>query len=186
MMLLTRISGPALPVSLSLALQHLREPQDEATYLQPVLSAATGFVSEKSGRTLGAETWEIAVSQASGDIELPKSPVQSVTSISYYDAAGVAQTVPVADYYLFKDGDRARLRPKDGKSWPPLQDRDDALTIRFVAGYTTLPAELQHAILMMTAHFYQNRSSVEAANMIEVPMSVEALVSVHRIGWFAG
>lgn len=184
-MLLTRVSAAAAPVELSQALEHLRQPEDALGYVQALLAAATSLIGEKSGRTLGSETWDMAVSSASGDILLPKSPVQSITSISYYDAAGAVQTATVGNFHLFKDADTAILRPKDGYSWPSLQSREDAMTIRFVAGYSTIPGELRLASLLMLGHLFDNRSAVDARGMVELPLGVDALVAVHRLGWIA-
>jgi uncharacterized phiE125 gp8 family phage protein len=184
-MLITRVSTAAQPVTVEQALDHLRQPQDAIGYVQALLAASAGLIGEKSGRVLGNETWDLSVASASGDIVLPKSPVQSITSISYYDAAGAVQTASVADYHLFKDTDRATLRPKDGRTWPPLQVRDDAMTIRFVAGYTEVPAELRLAVLMMLGHLYENRSAAQENAPTVVPLAVDELVAVHRLGWIA-
>ena len=78
------------------------------------------------------------------------------------------------------------VTPKEGKTWPPLQKRDDAMTVTFIAGYSTLPAGLSHAVLMTAAHLYENRSAVADGAMSEVPMAVQALTAIHRIGWAAG
>lgn len=175
-MLLTRVSGPALPVTKQEIIDQLRQPNDEDRYIEALRAAAHDMVAELSGRTLGSETWDMAVSASSGDIILPRSPVQSLTSISFYDAAGVAQTATLSDFHLFKDTDKAIVRPKDGKSWPALQAREDAMTIRFVAGYPALPDALRFAVRLCAESLYDHR-------MDGPPPSVLALVSAHRIGW---
>lgn len=184
-MLLSRVATGPQPVTVEMALDHLRQPEDSLGYVQALLSASTALIGEKAGRVLTAETWDLSVASASGDIVLPKSPVQSITSISYFDAAGAVQAATVSDFYLFKDTDRAILRPKDGFSWPTLQTREDAMTVRFVAGYATIPDELRHAILLTLGHFFENREAVTDRGMVELPYGVDALVAVHRLGWVA-
>lgn len=184
-MLLRRITSPATPVPDGVVDDHLRNPQDP-NVVEVVRLAAHDMVSEMSGRVLGPETWEMSVATAPTRLTLPKSPVQSLVSIKYYDGAGVEQTADLADFYLFADDDRAVVTPKDGKAWPTLQARDDALTVRFIAGYTTLPAALGHAVLMVAGHLYENRNAVSEGTMTEVPMAVSALVGIHKLGWVKG
>ena len=173
-MLLRRVSAAALPVPFTEIMEQLRQPQDAPTYIEGIRAAAHDVVSEMSGRCLGAETWDVLLAEASGDIVLPKSPVQSITSISYFDAAGAVQTVPVEDYLLFAGQDRAKLRPAEGRSWPTLQRREDALTIRFVAGYTMLPEGLRAAVRFAAESIYDR---------VPFPPPMEALINSHRLGW---
>ncbi|WP_434612081.1 head-tail connector protein [Tabrizicola sp. M-4] len=175
-MLLRRVSAAAMPVPLTEIMDQLRQPQDAPTYIEGIRAAAHDVVSEMSGRCLGAETWEVMLAEGSGDIVLPKSPVQSITSISYFDAAGAVQTVPVEDYLLFAGQDRAKLRPAEGKNWPTLQRREDAMTIRFVAGYTVLPDGLKAAVRQASQSIYEGG---------DFPPSMHILINVHRLGWVA-
>lgn len=185
-MLINRVSASAYPVTLADALVHLRQPTDEDGYVEALRFAAHDLIAEMSGRILGTETWAASLDYPRDRVNLPKSPVQSLVSISYYDEAGVSQTATLSDFYLFKDGDRASVVPKDGKAFPQLQNRDDALTIQFVAGYTALPPALRHAILLTIGHLYDNRSAVSEGAMMEVPLAVQSLVGVHKLGWAKG
>lgn len=185
-MLLQRITSSATPVPATTVADHLRSPHDDATSVEAVRLAAHDMVSEMSGRVLGSETWALSIGEAPLRLDLPKSPVQSLVSIKYWDAAGGEQTATLSDFHLFADDDRAVVTPKEGKTWPPLQKRDDAMTVTFIAGYTTLPAGLSHAVLMLSAHLYDNRSAVSEGALVEVPMAVQSLIGIHRIGWAAG
>ncbi len=44
----------------------------------------------------------------------------------------------------------------------------------------TLPAPLRHAVMMLAAHWYNQRESVSTAQMHEVPSAVDALVKPYR------
>lgn len=175
-MLLSRVTSPAAPVPLSEIMEQLREPSDPAATIDAVRVAAHDMISEMSGRTLGAETWDLALATVGKEVALPRSPVQSLVSINYFDAAGVAQTATLGDFDLFKGDDRAIVRPKPGKAWPGLQVREDALTIRFIAGYVAMPDGLRMAVRLASEYLFDHR-------MEGVPMSIDALVSTHRIGW---
>lgn len=175
-MYLSRVGAAASPVTLAQIMQHLRDPLDEAGYIEAIRSSAHNMVSEMTGRTLGAETWDYSVGAVSGDLVLPKSPVQSVTSISYFDAAGVVQTATLGDFYVFKGEDRTIIRPMPGKAWPSLQDREDALTVRFVAGYASLPDALTFAVMFAAESIYEGTP---------FPQAMELQIAAYRIGWVA-
>ena len=74
-----------------------------------------------------------------GGIWLPKAPLISVTSISYIDTAGVTQTWSSALYTVDAPaGPKARfgrITPIYGQLFPVTRDIENAVTIRFVAGY---------------------------------------------------
>ena len=64
------------------------------------------------------------------------SPVQSVTSVTYYDQNGLPNILDPSTYILDTDSFVARLALAYGKSWPDIQLQPvNAVRIRFVAGY---------------------------------------------------
>jgi len=186
MMLLTLdTAATAWPVTLAEARADLRIiGTDEDTLVTAQIATATSVVSEMSGLELTTQVWSMAVASVSGDLALPKVPVQSVGSISYYDADGVSQAAVVTDFHLFKDDFRATLRPKPGKSWPTLQTRDDALTVSFTAGQLTVPPALKQAVLFLVAHLYENREAIAETALSAIPFGVADMVNLHRRGWF--
>lgn len=175
-MLLTRVTAPAMPVRMFEIMDQLRQPSDDAIYIEAIRATAHDMVTEMSGRTLGAETWDMALARVSRDVILPKSPVQSLVSVSYYDAAGAVQTATLSDFALFKDTDIAIVRPKADKAWPGLQVREDAITFRFVAGYTTPPDALQFAVRLCAEAIFDR-------NLADLKPVIDALIDIHRLGW---
>lgn len=186
-MLLRQVTGPvSFAITLTEAKAHgIIETTDDDAIVQEYLEAASRTVGEMAGRVLTEETW--SVSFPTGQVEdviLPKNPVQSITSITYYDADDAEQSATVADFYLIKDDDRALVRPKAGKSWPSAnQHRDDAITITFVAGYSECPKTLKVAVMAMVKHLYENRVAVSKDQMVEVPFGISALVGMEKLGW---
>lgn len=158
----------------------------EDTFLNLAIAGASDAVGEMAGRVLTAETWaySLSASEIGADVVLPKSPVSSVSSISYFDADDGSQTANVSDFYLMKGDDRAVLRPKPGVAWPSVNaDRDDALTITFVAGYSTCPNTLKQAVILLAVHRYQVRGQMVDERSVEVPFGVQELVNLERLGW---
>lgn len=173
-MLLRRVSAASTPVSLQEVMDRLHHPQDNQVYVESTRRAAHDMVSELSGRCLGPETWDASFAEASGSLQLPKSPVQSITSITYFDVTGAVQTAEVADFLLFAGQDRASIAPNEGRTWPTLQRREDALTIRFVAGYTVLPDALRVAVLIAAESIFDS---------VPFPPAMEVMIESHRLGW---
>lgn len=182
-MIVRRIGAAgAPPLTTQQAKDHLRVTHDyEDALIASLVAVACDAIGEESGRTLASETWEIADTGFSGLVTLPRSPVASLTSVKYY-LDGVLTTDTLANYRLYDGEDRSQVGPLETASWPAGQTRPDGTVIRFVAGYTTLPEALRHAVLLMVGHLYQNREAV-GDSLTELPLAVQHLVGLHRVGW---
>lgn len=186
MTLLAQVSrGSSYPVTLDEAKAQTRiDGTDSDTLLNTLIGIATGAVSEMVGWALTGDQWSYSLASASGDVRLPKGPVASIDSITYFDTDDAAQSATVSDFYLFKDTDMAIVRPKQGAEWPVTFAREDALTITFTTSApAVLPLEIKHAILLMVSHMYDERGTATEKQMHEVPYAVRDLVSLHRRGW---
>lgn len=192
--ILTKLAGDiALPVSvesckLDLKIQH--NADDEL--LEDYIAAACALVGGKSGivgKVLTAETWQLKLRAASGCVVLPLSPVQSITSITYFDADNISQSLDVDDFALYGDEDSAFIEPKTGINWPSVYSRRDAITINFVAGFgapADVPKNITRAIRLIVAHWYENRTAVlVGVTAQELPLAVESLLGISRKGWSA-
>lgn len=81
--------------------------------------------------------------------DLPFPPLIDVTSITYYDSAGVSQTLAASNYHeeLPTNGG-GRIVWADGYVLPNIFSRPDAITITFTTGYAdanALPPVALHA-----------------------------------------
>lgn len=201
-MLIKRVTPMTdLPVTLDELKAQVRVSfTDDDTLLTAFLAAAVDLVGGMAGRVLAPETWSISFDRVPAeawtverlytrgivqDVRLPRSPVQSLTSVTYYDTDGTSQTQSIDDFWLFNDDDYATVRPKAGSSWPITQAREDAITITFSVGYATLPPALKAAILMLAAQWYETREASTATPITEVPLAAQTLIDLHRIGWIA-
>ena len=116
-------------------------------------------------------------------IRVPVRPVQSVTSVKYLDAAGAEQTLtPVTDYTVYAEEDPSPclIVPAYGKTWPSTRAVLNAVTVRFVAGFTgpgAIAPNVRSALLVLAGHFYAHRDD-------EVPLplaTLSALLANERI-----
>jgi uncharacterized phiE125 gp8 family phage protein len=85
-------------------------------------------------------------------VRLPLFPVQSITSIRYWDSANADTLFPADNYGLYADALGAGVYLKQGVSWPSVYSRPDAVRITFVAGYgatpESVPAPFRTAVKM--------------------------------------
>lgn len=117
-------------------------------------------------------------------IRLPQPPLVSVTSVTYLDTDGDEQTLSASKYAVHIDRGPGYIRLKPDQAWPGTQSGvDDAVRVRFVAGYASVPAGLRHAILLHVGHLYLNREATGDANQV-LPMAWKALTDPYRThGW---
>jgi len=166
-MSLKRTTDPANPaLSVANAKTHCRVTgSDDDTEITAYISAATDYVEAATGRQLvnGTYTLKLDTFPAEDYIELPRPPLSSVTSVKYYDTAGVQQTFSSDDYTVDTHSEPGRVVLNYGESWPNTRTQHQAVEIVFVAGYgaddTSVPENLQTAIRLLVGDFFENRES---------------------------
>lgn len=128
--------------------------------------------------------WQQSWQPYSGDygLRLPMEPVQSITSVQYYDTSNVLQTVDASKYDLYTDelGPFVRMNPKVFV-WPGVYVRPDAVKITFVAGEASVNPAIKQAALLLVQHWYQlaisaGSSGADTQNF-QAPPAVDALLS---------
>lgn len=122
-------------------------------------------------------------------LELPKPPLVEVISISYVDATGILQTLNAATYGVYAPTGpkppRGRVTLAYGQTWPLPRAQVDAVTVRFLAGYSALPvpvigpalpALLKQAMLMDISTVYEYRENIVAGTVVaDVPRTAAAI-----------
>lgn len=191
------------PVTLDEIKAHCRvDFTEDDAYLTSLIAAATDWVQRRTGRQLVTATlrqsWDSypsvfhpvrPITQAYGPrvfylgmeaamMTLDVEPVQSVSSVTYYDANDALQTVISTAYWVDLATTPPRIIPKD--AWPNiLWGRPSAFRIDFVAGYgvaTDVPTLIKQGIMLLAAHWYERReATVQNASIAEVPFAVESI-----------
>ena len=192
-MILVRTVAPTdSPVSVIEAQEHMNAPEGyNETVIFGLIEAATGIFEEKSGKVLVEQTWAYSFNSVdnSGIVCIPKVPLLSVESITYYDTDNVLQTDDVENYWVTAYGkDKGTVEPKSGFSWPSTYARRDAVTITFTAGYGqkgAVPKEIKLAILETVTYLFHNRGVVVGKGSLELPFAIEAIIGLHKIGFYA-
>jgi len=125
--------------------------------------------------------------RAANAVELPRPPLQSVTSITTYDDAD-SGTLWAPGNYLVDTPSAApgRVVKRVGASWPIPTRAAKGIEIVFKAGYGDdpgdVPEALRQGLVMLAAHLYENRQPVaDGVAVAKVPLTVEALWGPYRV-----
>jgi len=179
------------PVSLVEAKLHLRiDHNDEDTLIDALIDAATETLDGWSGllgRCLITQTWKIALPGfCSGRIiRLPYPDIVSDgVTIKYFDLDDVEQTYAATSFSVLEDTDGGFVWLKSGEVWPTTNDRPDAVSVEFDAGYgdaAAVPAPIKAAILLKLGHLYEHREDVTTGSRgASLPKGAESLVMPYR------
>lgn len=118
-------------------------------------------------------------------IRLKNAPLRSVTTVEYIDINGSSQTVD--DYQEDAVTEPGRIIPVYGGSWPSTREQLNAVTITYKSGYVNaaaVPKSIKQGILMLVAHWYENREGVTDVIMREIPLAVKTLANMNSIRHF--
>lgn len=163
-MSLKLITGPTSePLSFDEAKLFLRvDSDDEIDTIGTLITAARQAydgIDGILGRCLMTQTWALTLDAfpACGTIDIPLTPVQTITGLTYLDANGATQTLAGASYGLQADELTAAIYLKSNQNWPTTLCQRDAITVTFVAGYTALPTGIKNELLGLMAIWFDNR-----------------------------
>jgi uncharacterized phiE125 gp8 family phage protein len=155
-------------------------------HLTALITAARETLEETLSRSLLTQTWVLRLSRfPAWEIPLPRPPLVSVTSITYLDSNGVSQTVDPARYTVDPYAYVGRVVPAYGLYWPATRPVPNAVTVTYVAGWTTrgaVPQMIRRAILMVVGSLYENREA-DAEKALTRLAFYDSLVDTHRSRW---
>ncbi len=157
------------------------QPEEDLLVLR-LIKLARELVENDSERQLMTATWKLnldAFPRSNGAIELRKPPIQSVTSLTYYDSDGSLQTLDASKYDADVLSTPGRIVPAFGESWPVTRNGfPNAVIVEFVAGFTSallVPERAKQCIRLLADHWFNNRGIVGTA--VEIAFTYRALIS---------
>lgn len=176
------ITPPAVePVSLETAKAFLRvDTTDEDTLITALVKGARETGEELARRAFITQTLEMVIDDWPPDFTLAllRPPLQSVTSVKYYDEDGVEATW--TDYVVDARSQPGRIHFNSTPGTTLLET--GGIVVRYVAGYgaaaTDVPQRIIEAIKSLVAYRYENRWSVE------VPKEIKEIFTGERVIWF--
>ena len=182
------------PVTLTEAKAHLRAGDDEDTLIYGLIATAREVCEPKAGRAFLTQTLKMVYPcWPTGQrpyFELLRGPIQSISSVKYYDTSNTLQTMPATDYFADLTVAPARIWLGDGKMWPSASLRlGAAVEVTYVAGYSAasaVPRRYKQAMLLLVGHWYENREAVvvsPGATSVQLPFAIESLLTSGRGSW---
>ena len=172
------------PLSLAEAKALLRvEHADDDAVITALIAAARGHVEALTRRALLTQTWRFVRDAwpADGRIAMRSGPLRSVIAARVFDAAGVAHMVDVQRFVV-----DVAAGVIASPAWAlPLPGRCAAgIELDVELGYGALasdvPAPLRQALLMILAHWYDNRGAV-ASGATLLPAGATVLLEPYRV-----
>lgn len=190
---------PVDAVSLSEAKEQLRIEStvfDHDAALRRYIKAAHDYAEGITGRTLVQTTYDYWIDKwPAGDaIELPRPPLQSVTSVTYTKWDSTSTTLTADDDYVADtDSEPGRVVLEYDETWPTDElHPKNPIKIRYVAGYAAdssptdyranIPEEIRIAILMLVGHWFNNREAgIAGVNMQTVPLGALDMLTLKKV-----
>lgn len=174
-------AAATMPVSLASVKLHCGvEDNSFDPLLAELLADAVNHVEELLGRSLGEQTWLLALDAFADTIELPRGPVLGIANngFRYYDLAGAPQAVSAELYTLDLVTQPSWIVRNEGAAWPETMIAPNAVEVTFTAGWTeaTLPRALRRAVCVLVAAWFEDRTA-------SAPATVEDLVQPYRTLW---
>lgn len=124
----------ALAVSLADARNAARiDGTDSDADIEIQVSAITAEAEHGTGRAIINRTYRVTLDAFPVCIIVPASPLISVSSVKYFDLAGVEQTIDPSAYIVDAASEPGRIKP--ASAWPVAQDRIGAVNVVAVCGY---------------------------------------------------
>lgn len=182
-----------LPLTTDEAKAHCRVTfADDDTLIEQLIHAATDEVETRCQRTLCQTTWALTLDAfPEGGIKLPMPPILSVSSIVYFDSTGAQLTLNPADYIVDTASEPGWVWLAPGKTWPATQDRINAVTVTYTAGYLAggtaqqqrdaVPKDLRAWLLIRVATLYENREYISLASAQFPLTALDTLWQHHRV-----
>ncbi len=159
--------------------------RDDSRIESVLIPATRGQAESITGRALITQTWELVLDDFPlEEIRIWKAPVQSITSVKYYDTNGTLTTLAADQYVLDADTPPAWLLPAEGVSWPSTHDAANSVIIRFVAGYGDSADDVPKEILAwIRAHCAAEADAKTGGTQVKVTEFVESLLDAYRLKW---
>ncbi len=175
------------PLSLQEVKEYLRvEDSTDERLLRPFIETARRIAEEHLGRSLMTQTlsmfvdaydeladplWEGTrtgpyLNYYKNYINLPRSPVQSVTAVSTFDDSDNETTMAASKYYVDNVREPARIVLRQGETFPTALRVANAIKVVYVTGYTsayTVPEPIRMGMMQHIAYLYEHRGDMYEA-----------------------
>ncbi len=157
------------PLTLAEAKLHCRietADTDRDALVTAAIKAARQRAEHLTGRAIPLQTWQLLLDTFPDAIELPRSPVSSLTSVRYQDTAGAWQTLSGTSYKADLKRLLPYIVPAYTYSWPDLYPEINAVEVTWIAGYAdgAVPESIKQYMRLIIADFMEHaKASVDVS-----------------------
>jgi uncharacterized phiE125 gp8 family phage protein len=149
-------------VTLEKAKKHLRVDLDcgggdEDDLIQDYIDAAVTHAENYIGAHISDKEIVIKMTGFDNPLVFEASPIQSVTSVKYFEEGDEAEKTMDAENYDLTAETSKRFAIRFKGDLPNVQDRFDAVTVTISVGMATIDKAIAQAVLLMVADMYERR-----------------------------
>jgi uncharacterized phiE125 gp8 family phage protein len=142
------------------------------TLITTLISSARTKLERYTGCTFATKTLVSTFQQVSDNIDIPYGPIQSITHIKSIDESGTKTTLTAGTDYVITGNTYKNVR-FFGISTP--------IEIEYVAGYTSLPADLKVAIMKQVGMDFEYRENIiEVGSITELSNGAKQFAKSYR------
>lgn len=178
----------AEPVLLEEAKAHLKiDHDDEDVMLASLMLAARLQIEQALSLGLITQAWTYQMDgwPKGAIVNLPLSPLQAVTAVRVKNSSGASELIAGTNYVVDLVSKPPRLvwNGNAGPQAPGIVAGgiEIDLTVGFGASGASVPAPIKHAILMLTAHWYEHRDLYTGdAQCARIPAAINDLIQPFR------
>jgi uncharacterized phiE125 gp8 family phage protein len=183
------ITPPAIePVSLADVKAHLRlDTNNDDLLLSALIATSRQQIEAALDLALIHQTWSLTLDAwpSSRRIDVPLAPVSALTAVRTFDTDGIASPLPLASFQLDRASTPPRIHCKAALTIATPLRALAAIELTFIAGFgataSAVPAPIRQALLLLVAHWYDNRSAGDASISVQaIPDAVSALLQPYR------
>ncbi len=184
----TLVTPPAAePVALAEAKAHARvDTSTDDALITNLITSARLWAEKYTGRAFMTQTWKLSIDElplclnASNAINLPRSPLQSITSVGVFADDDDSETWDADNYFTDTSREPGRLVLRLGASWPCPTRPANGVEITYVAGYggsESVPEPIKCAIKELVAYWYAHRGDEDVSPIL----AARALLDPYRV-----
>ena len=182
------IDAATEPITTAEAKTHLRVTgSTDDAYIDTLVKSVRQTAENELRRSLITQTWVRTLDEFPDAITLHYPPVIAVTSVKYYDTAGVQQTLDPSLYSLDYQSEPGWIVPAYNEGWPDTLQAINAVEVTYTAGYgtaTDVPAAIKAWILLHVGHLYENREATMPGISITPLPFLGSLLDPYRVVTF--
>jgi len=162
----------------------------EDSLLTNLISAAREYCEAFQNRAYIEQVWYLWLdSWPDGDsIRIPLPPLLAtpVPIITYYDEADAVYTFAATNYFVDSISEPGRIVLNYDASWPSETLRPmNSVCVEFACGYgavsSAVPAKIKQAMLLLIAHWYENREAASDRPSRSIDLAVRSLLWLDRV-----